>query len=357
MRRGWFARRVALTAATRSFKALESDAKTFAHRRTRRMLFPRLRFVFFPVGAANFALTEDMQLTIARNCSWPSRLWAHLAPLLCITGALGCAANAYSSVGFDILAAGYFVVTLFVYFILWAEDDVGLFEIIGRRWDVADSYIYQAEKSRQAFLAEDMTPLAVSVGALLDERLANLEDELVGPRSRFHVARAEIVAHLAHAQRLLERQRMRIGQVIGDTPPHLASLHSATKAIVDRYERALKKLDEFCARIGAYLDACRAQVRGLVVEVADMEMAREVSALQRQIAQDEQTATQVVAETLTQLQDGMTALRRDVLARERIACEIAGELPHARDVNVELERLEDVLEGLIPSRTPARVRA
>lgn len=321
------------------------------------MLFPRLRFVFFPVGAANFALTEDMQLTIMRNCSWPSRLWAHLAPLLCITGALGCAANVYSSVGFDILTAGYFVVTLFVYFILWIDGNAGLFNIIGRRWDVADSYIYRSEKSRQAFLAEDTTPLSMSVGALLDERLANLEDELVGPRSRFHVARAEIVAHLAHAQRLLERQKIRIDQIAGNAPPHLASLQGATQAIVDRYERSLRKLDEFCARIGAYLDECRAQVRGLVAEVADMEMAREVSALQRQIAQDEQTATQVVAETLTRLQDGMTALRRDVLARERVACEIAGELPHARDIGVELERLEGVLEGLIPSRTPARVRA
>lgn len=357
VRRGWLTRRMALTGTLRSFRALEHDARTFARRRTRRIPFPRLRFVFLPLGAANFALTEDAQLAIQRKCAWPSRLWAHLAPLLFITGALACMASVFSSLGFAILSVAYPVVSLVVYTVTWLDNHNGLFEIIYARWSVANTCMRQAEESRQTFLSNDITPLSLSVGGLMALRLTALERELMGPRSRLLETQKRISARHAHALRLLEQQRARIRQIDGDTPIHLVHLRDATQKIVTRYHETLTKLDTFRARIGAYLDECRAQVNGLVAEVGDMEMARTVSALERSIAQDEHAATRVVDETIGRLQGGMTALRRDVLARERVACEIAGELPHARDIGDGLDRLEEVLESLVPSRTPARVRA
>lgn len=357
MRRGWFARGMAQLGTTRSFRVLEHDARTFARQRTRHIPFPRLRFVFLPLGAANFALTEDAQLAIQRKCAWPSRLWAHLTPLLCISGALSFMMTVRPLPILGILTFFYPVISLFVYLIMWLESKTGLLGIIGKRWDVANVLVRQAEESRQTFLAEDMMPFSLSVGELMGQRLADLEVELFGPKSRFHEAQRQMSAHHARALRLLERQKVRIVRIVGNTPLHLVSLRDATQEIVDRYATALQKLDTFCASVGAYLDECRAQVSGLVAEVGDLEIARKVSALQRQITQDEQTAILVVSETLTRLQDGMTALRRDVLARERVACEIAGELPHASDIGEELDHLESVLEGLVPSRTPARVRA
>lgn len=282
MRRGWFARRVAQFGTARALHMLEHDAKTFARRRARRIPFPRLRFIFFPVGAANFALTEDDQRDIRNNYSWPSRLWAHLAPLLCITGALACMASVFSSVGFGILSVAYPVITMVVYLIMWLEENdkaAGLINIIDIRSGVADLCMQQAEESRQTFLAEDMTPLSLSVSELMGERLADLEVELLGPKSRFHETQSRIGTHHARALRLLERQKARVFQIDGETPMHLVTLRDATQSVVDRYAAALQKLDVFRASVGGYLDECHAQMRGLVAEVGDLEMAREVSAL------------------------------------------------------------------------------
>ena len=334
-------RRAARRLQSRSFEQLETQARAYTRGHYARRMFPRLRFVFWPTKRLGFALSEEQQKRVHENYAHISRLWAHVSPMVTLV-TLSCL---WPSPLLIFVTTMYCVLMNVIYFALLVDDNrMGIWRIISIRYGIANELVCEANRKRQTFLAEDLAPLSVSVGALMEHRLIALDEEMIGERSRLCAVQEGMRRYHDEAMRRLERQRARAREFPNNAvPAQIASILKGFEDVIARYATVLAQLDQFRARIGAYMDECRARVRGLVAEVADLEAVRKLAALQRQVAQDERLAANVVAATLAQLQTGMLELRRDVLSRENLAREIVAELPYSGDIGGELDRIEEIL--------------
>jgi len=186
------------------------------------------------------------------------------------------------------------------------------------------------------------------VNIYLTDEIGRLREDLLGETSQLSrikecLARTDKDARTVRAQ--LERRCD--GE---DTPEYLTEAHERIQDTCQRIAAKRETLDEYTARIEAFLRECKVQVERIQQPLSDLELVRETNRLCEETEQLESQAAAVVARTTSELAGRMLETKNRLYRQfESAGVSLALASAETGDALKDFQLLESTIGKFVPA--------
>jgi|GEM_PF-3836815 len=213
------------------------------------------------------------------------------------------------------------------------------------------------EKKTPFVVSVKETSPAILIPRYLEQRILDLECELIGKGSQFEKALTRV-----------REIKKRAAAVLSDIETHLRSrpeaehlkmLVASNQEVFARAKELELKLDEFRAQVERFLADCRKDVSSVREPLGDLDLIRETNELSHDMVMAEDQAWAAAATVVTRLSGLEDKLRRDVLERFGQARILVASEVEVRDSrrNLDSRRYLEIVDKTLADFQPERLRA